>query len=116
MTFDTDPSADQSELGTYSYVVGTPHSGMPIGCTTSSPMEVGARNATAPPWEGRLIPFGNPQPGSLDYQNKNQQIQQVLRASRPYGATPIAGMLSDARDFLWKDTTDDPLNPSQNQP
>ncbi len=65
------------------------------------PDEVGARNAAAPPWEGRLIPFGNPQPGSPDYQNKNQQIQQVLRASRPYGATPIAGMLADARDFLW---------------
>ena len=113
MTFDTDPSFDQGELGTYSYVVGTSHTGKPIGCTTASPMEVGARNAAAPPWEGRLIPFGNPQPGSLDYQNKNQQIQEVLRASRPYGATPIAGMLSDARDFLWNDTSDDPVDPSK---
>ncbi|MEI9939649.1 MAG: hypothetical protein WDO69_20715 [Pseudomonadota bacterium] len=113
MTFDTDPSPDKGELGTYSYVVGASHSGKPIGCTTASPMEVGARNAAAPPWEGRLIPFGNPQPGSLDYQDKNQQIQQVLRASRPYGATPIAGMLSDARDFLWNDTSDDPVDPSQ---
>jgi type IV pilus assembly protein PilY1 len=113
MTFDTDPSPDPGELGTYSYVIGTSHSGKPIGCLTSSPMEVGARGAVAPPWEGRLVPFGNPQPGSLDYQNKNQQIQQVLRASRPYGATPIAGMLSDARDFLWKDNSDDPVNPSQ---
>ena len=113
MTFDTDPSPDKGELGTYSYVVGTSHAGKPIGCTTASPMEVGARNATAPPWEGRLIPFGNPLPGSLDYQNKNQQIQQVLRASRPFGATPIAGMLSDARDFLWNDTSNDPVDPSQ---
>jgi len=113
MTFDTDPSADKGELGNYSYVVGTAHSGKPIGCTTASPMEVGARNASAPPWEGRLIPFGNPLPGSLDYQNKNQQAQQVLRASRPYGATPIAGMLSDARDFLWNDTTYDPVNTSE---
>jgi len=114
MTFDTDPSPDQGELGTYSYVVGASHTGKPIGCTTASPMEVGARNASAPPWEGRLIPFGNPLPGSLDYQNKNQQIQQVLRASRPYGATPIAGMLADARDFLRTDTSPDPVDPSQN--
>ncbi|HET7543006.1 MAG TPA: hypothetical protein VFK05_24200 [Polyangiaceae bacterium] len=113
MTFDTDPSPDKGELGTYSYIVGTSHEGKPIGCSTPSPMEVGARNAFAPPWEGRLIPFGNPLPGSLDYQNKNQQIQQVLRAGRPYGATPIAGMLSDARDFLRLDSSADPVDPSQ---
>ena len=113
MTFDTDPDPGQGELGTYSYVVGNSHTGMPDGCTSPSKMEVGARNAAAPPWEGRLIPFGNPQPGSLDYQNKNQQIQEVLRASRPYGATPIAGMLSDARDFLWNDNTFDPVDSSQ---
>jgi len=114
MTFDTDPSPDAGELGTYSYVVGASHTGKTIGCTTASPMEVGARNAAAPPWEGRLVPFGNPQPGSLDYQNKNQQIQQVLRATRPYGATPIAGMLADARDFLRTDTSPDPVDATQN--
>ena len=112
MTFDTDPSPDLGEYGTYSYVVGTAHTGMPDGCTTAQPMEVGARSAAAPPWEGRMIPFGNPEPGSLDYQNKNLQIQQVLRASRPYGATPIAGMLSDARDFLRNDMSNDPVNTS----
>jgi len=113
MTFDTDPSPDQGELGTYSYVVGTSHTGKPDGCNTASAMEVGARNASAPPWEGRLVPFGDPSPGSLDYQNKNQQIQQVLRGSRPYGATPIAGMMSDARDFLWNDNTFDLVNTTQ---
>ena len=113
MTFDTDPSPDQGEFGTYSYVIGSPHTGLPAGCTTPSPMEVGARNASAPPWEGRLIPFGDPAPGSLDYQKKNQQIQQVLRATRPFGATPIAGMLSDARDFLRNDANADPVNTSQ---
>lgn len=115
MTFDTDPSPDTGELGTYSYVAqGTSsHVGKPTGCTTFSPMEVGARNASAPPWEGRLVPFGNPEPGSLDYKTKNAQIQQVLRASRPYGATPIAGMLSDARDFLWNDTSYDLVNTTQ---
>jgi type IV pilus assembly protein PilY1 len=113
MTFDTDPDPGQGELGTYSYVVGTSHQGKPTGCVTPSNMEVGARNASAPPWEGRLVPFGDPSPGSLDYQNKNQQIQQVLRASRPYGATPIAGMMSDARDFLWNDNSFDLVNTTQ---
>jgi len=113
MTFDTDPSPDQGELGNYSYVIGNSHTGLPAGCTTPSAMEVGARNAYAPPWEGRLIPFGDPSPGSLDYATKNQQIQQVLRASRPYGATPIAGMMSDARDFLRTDANSDPVNPSK---
>ena len=110
MTFDTDPSPDAQEPGNYSYVVGSSHVGKPTGCTSFSAMEVGSRNAYAPPWEGRLIPFGDPQPGTADYQTKNDQIQQVLRASRPYGATPIAGMLSDARDFLWNDTTPDPVD------
>jgi type IV pilus assembly protein PilY1 len=113
MTFDTDPSPDQGELGTYSYVVGTSHTGLPTGCTVASAMEVGSRNASAPPWEGRLVAFGDPSPGSLDYQNKNQQIQQVLRATRPFGATPVAGMLSDARDFLRNDNSFDLVNTSQ---
>ncbi len=113
MTFDTDPNPSAGEVGTYSYVVGAQHQGKPAGCTDFSDLEVGARNASAPPWEGRLVAFGNPDPGSLDYQNKNQQIQQVLRGSRPYGATPIAGMLSDARDFLWNDNSYDLVNTSQ---
>jgi type IV pilus assembly protein PilY1 len=113
MTFDTDPSPDQGELGTYSYVVGTSHTGLPAGCTTPSAMEVGARNASAPPWEGRLVAFGDPSPGSTDYRTKSVQIKQVLRATRPFGATPIAGMLSDARDFLWNDHTNDLVNTTQ---
>lgn len=113
MTFDTDPNQNQGELGTYSYVVGAAHQGKPTGCTTFSDMEVGARNASAPPWEGRLIPFGDPNDAANDYVNKNDQIQQVLRATRPYGATPIAGMMADARDFLWNDTSYDLVNTTQ---
>ena len=113
MTFDTDPDPSKGEFGTYSYIVGNPHTGLPAGCNTPTPMEVGARNASAPPWEGRLVAFGDPSPGSLEYQTKNQQIKQVLRASRPYGATPIAGMLSDARDFLWNDHSSDLVNTTQ---
>ncbi|HEX3776088.1 MAG TPA: hypothetical protein VHV51_16570, partial [Polyangiaceae bacterium] len=113
MTFDTDPGPGTGEVGTYSYVVGPSHVGLPAGCVTPSPMEVGARNQLAPPWEGRLVAFGDPSPGSLDYKTKAQQIKQVLRATRPYGATPIAGMLSDARDFLWNDHSDDLVNTTQ---
>ena len=31
----------------------------------------------------------------------NDQIQKVLVASRPYGATPLEGMMDDARDYYW---------------
>jgi type IV pilus assembly protein PilY1 len=81
--------------------------GSPANCPTPSAYEVGARNAAAPPWEGRMVSFG---PSAGDGAQQNQWIQQVLLSSRPYGATPIAGMMSDARDFLWHDTTPDPLN------
>ncbi|MFO0571648.1 MAG: hypothetical protein U0263_38830 [Polyangiaceae bacterium] len=70
-------------------------------------MEVGARNAAAPPWEGRLMAFGQP---NASPQSQNDRIQDVLLATRPYGATPIAGMLDDAREFLWNDNSDDPLD------
>jgi len=47
----------------------------------------------APPvWEWRLVPFlVTPDPGTLDYQNKNQQIPQVLRADPSVfaAATPM---------------------------
>ena len=34
--------------------------GRPAGCSTAAvPLEVGARNAAAPPWEGRMVPFGS---------------------------------------------------------
>ena len=35
----------------------------------------------------------------MDTQNNN--IQQTLIASRPYGATPLDGMMDDARDYYW---------------
>ncbi|MBN1609342.1 MAG: hypothetical protein JW940_22115, partial [Polyangiaceae bacterium] len=97
--------------GTWSYFPsGTPAKGKPLLC--GLPManyEVGARNAAAPPWEGRLIAFGPP-PDSSDVSRRNDWIQKTLLAMRPYGATPIAGMLQDAYDFLWTDTATDPLH------
>jgi type IV pilus assembly protein PilY1 len=77
--------------------------GRPAGCAASSPMEVGARNAAAPPWEGRMINFGSPAADVTDVRTTNDHIQQVLMSVRPFGATPINGLLSDARDFLRSD-------------
>jgi type IV pilus assembly protein PilY1 len=81
--------------------------GRPAGCATSSNMEVGARNASAPPWEGRMVPFGSPVADIADVRTTNQRIQQVLTAVRPFGATPINGLLNDARDFFRSDLDDD---------
>lgn len=75
--------------------------GHPTGCGYFSPFEVGARNEFAPPWEGRLVKFPAPDATLYDVQQVNDQIQKVLLASRPYGATPIDGMLDDARDYYW---------------
>src|SRR5690606_27928974 len=82
--------------------------GRPAGCTTPpEPFEVGARNPAAPPWEGRLIPFGDPFAPWSETVVTNQQIQNALLAMRPYGATPINGMMADARDFLLNDDSPD---------
>lgn len=76
--------------------------GLPAGCTTgATPFDVGARHWAAPPWEGRMVPFANPDGTLFDIQRTNDQIQQVLLGTRPYGATPIDGMMEDARDYLW---------------
>lgn len=76
--------------------------GRPAGCLTApTPFDVGARHWAAPPWEGRMVPFANPDGNLFDIQRTNDEIQQVLLATRPYGATPIDGMMEDARDYLW---------------
>jgi type IV pilus assembly protein PilY1 len=97
--------------GNWSYYVGAPKTGHPINCSTDMDQEVGARNASAPPWEGRLIGFGPP--NETNNNLRNQWIQEVLLSTRPYGATPIAGLLDDARQFLWYDGQNDPLNVGQ---
>jgi type IV pilus assembly protein PilY1 len=84
--------------------------GNPLGCTTGPfPMEVGARNQYAPPAEGRMVAFGPADATGTELAERNAWIQNVLLATRPYGATPIAGMLADARAFFWEDDTTDPL-------
>lgn len=74
--------------------------GHPAGCAFS-PFEVGARNEFAPPWEGRLVKFAAPDASLYDIQRVNDEIQKVLLATRPFGATPIDGMMDDARDYYW---------------
>jgi len=133
MTFDTSvdagtglsglTSADSTtgQAGTWSYFLDWRTSsdcnanascakGRPAGCAANSPMEVGARNAAAPPWEGRMVPFGSPVADVAAVRTSNQHIQQVLTAVRPFGATPINGLLSDARDFFRADGDADYVN------
>ncbi len=93
-------------LGQWSYVKssGNPDPlgfGRPFGCGVTSTFEVGARHWAAPPWEGRMIRFPDPNGSLYDLARTNEEIQKVLLGTRPYGATPIDGMMEDARDYLW---------------
>jgi type IV pilus assembly protein PilY1 len=128
MTFDTEPKsgtgvdsngaiATDPFAGQWSYYPnwnatggGTPAKGAPAGCNELQGIEVGARNAAAPPWEGRLIPFGDPYLAPSDVATRNDRLQEVLLAVRPYGATPIAAMMTDASYFLTSDASKDPLD------
>jgi type IV pilus assembly protein PilY1 len=78
--------------------------GYPPGCAPPRWFEVGARSAAAPPWEGRLVPFGDWHSDS-GVILADDQIQQQLLQLRPFGSTPLAGLLDDARVFLFKDKT-----------
>jgi type IV pilus assembly protein PilY1 len=109
----TTPDYAGGMKGTWTYYWGSQSAqGKPEGCTTLQPFDVGARNAAAPPWEGRLVAFGDPSPGVDAFKIKKAQIEKVLLMTRPYGPTPIAGMLKDASDFLNLDTSKDPLDPT----
>ncbi len=80
--------------------------GNPGGCSdVGNLIEVGARNPAAPPWEGRLITFGKTGATTDEVIAHNEQVQQALIALRPFGATPLAGMLDDARHFLLNDNS-----------
>jgi type IV pilus assembly protein PilY1 len=117
MTFDTNTnggtginSYGDGVAGTWSYFLNSQRMGRPAGCTTDMPFEVGARNAAAPPWEGRMVPFGKPDMSASELSVKNDQMRQILLATRPFGATPIAGLLDDAREFLKNDQSNSPLD------
>lgn len=96
--------------GLWSYYFDTFASGHPPNCQVQNQeFEVGARNAAAPPWEGRLLSPGPSTAGLDDTQRRNAEVQGALIAMRPFGATPLAGMLQDALDFIRKDNSTDPL-------
>jgi type IV pilus assembly protein PilY1 len=84
------------------------YSGNPVNCSNSSLLAVGARNAAAPAWEGRLVGFpggyGQSVTNSITAQEQNNaEIAEVIMATRPYGATPMAGMFVGAQNYLWSD-------------
>jgi type IV pilus assembly protein PilY1 len=127
-TFDTLPDPGTGASGTnvvpstatagmWSYFLnwnngGSPAQGMPPNCSLK-PFEVGIRNPAAPPWEGRLLGFGDPNASVSDVINANSRVEQELQALRPYGATPLAGMMKDGYDFLFSDTMIDPSTGKQ---
>ncbi len=79
-----------------------PASGEPDQCVTPQYVEVGARNAAAPPWEGPMVAFGDP---ASDYYlaQTNGQIQNEFprdaalrgiadrRPARRRGGVPLLG-------------------------
>lgn len=131
MTFDTSPqSYTGTNGGDYSLTTGMDglwsyyanwgnggvfSSGNPPGCPGKK-MEVGSRNQAAPPWEGRFVPFGPSDEPSVNTKSRTDFIQTALLSMRPYGATPLAGMLTDAKEYLRLDLSVDvnnkPISPS----
>jgi type IV pilus assembly protein PilY1 len=119
MTFDQDPNpgigitgsntvATPAFAGMWSYFPGwntggsCTYYGKPAYCSEQTLLAVGARNPATPPWEGRMMPF----PVTSDIatqETSNDNVQQVLLASRPYGATPLAGMFYGAQFYLQSD-------------
>jgi type IV pilus assembly protein PilY1 len=88
--------------GMYSYGRNVPYN-FP-GCVEYT-MNNGARGPSAP--EGGLVSVGNE---STDFRANNAQIQSRLLAIRPFGGTPIAGMLDDAKE--WLQTNPDVADPN----
>ena len=80
--------------------------GRPYNCLTDQLFEVGARNPAAPPWEGRMIGVPSNANATIDdIRQQNDRIQLAINAMRPYGATPIAGMMNDVKYYYWGDPT-----------
>lgn len=136
MTFDSATAKDTGWTGTshnaiagmngqWSYFPGwatgtgsTPAYGWPLGCAidpvslTTHEFELGARNPSAPPWEGPLVPFAATDTTTA-LRSVNDRIRYAMMALRPFGATPIGPMLADAKEYLWNDPqgpTADPNN------
>ena len=88
----------QSALGMYSYGDYKPFT-FP-GCATTYALDNGARNETTDAGTiiaGNLVSMGD---NSADHLLINANVQDSLLNARPYGPTPIAGMLDDFRFYL----------------
>lgn len=120
VTFSSDPKVANTPTtpfdGLWSYYPGWNKgpagavSGRPYNCSTPAIFEVGARNSGAPPWEGPLIGIvDDPFASTADVRSVNDKIQLAIGAMRPYGSTPIAGLMSDVMYYYWGD----PDGPSQ---
>jgi type IV pilus assembly protein PilY1 len=93
--------------GTRSWLTGTRPTdlgrGRPAACLVDADLEVGARGPGAPPWEGRMMGFGYEKATSAEVAAQNDRIEQVITAARPFGATPIGGMMSDLYDLVLRE-------------
>lgn len=76
--------------GGYSY--GEPKPFSFPGCSEPYMIDNGARNESAPANQGRLVSVGTE---ATDMRVINDAVQASLSQIRPYGATPIAGLLTD---------------------
>lgn len=88
----------QGSDGMYSY--GDPQPFSFPGCLATYMLDNGSRNAAGSgvmPIPGNLISVGT---DADDQRVINQLIQQSLLGLRPYGATPIAGMLDDFQYYV----------------
>ncbi|MCC6528555.1 MAG: hypothetical protein IT373_38265 [Polyangiaceae bacterium] len=118
LTSPTTHNATTGMRGTWSYFLDWQTSGSgaagghPPNCA-QQPLEVGARNPAAPPWEGRLISMGRSDATLAQVQTTNDHVQLALMAMRPFGATPLAGLMTDAYTFLRDDASKDPLDTTQ---
>ena len=100
----------KTEDGMYSYGDVMPY-WFP-GCATHYMMDNGARNKDT--LAGGLVSVGN---DAADFRGINGQIQSRLLATRPYGGTPIAGILEDAKYWLLNDPdVADPLHVTGGDP
>ncbi len=93
-----------------------PMLGRITGCSDDIPMAVGARNQHAPSWEGPFVEFPSSGLNPADLPSHNAKVQTAILAARPYGGTPIAGMMASAYDYLLRWGASDSANPPKLDP
>jgi len=86
---------NRDSMGDFSY--GDPKSYFFPGCDAPMMLDNGARNESAD--VGRMVSVGSDDvPGG--HRLVNTEIQMSIGGARPYGPTPIAGLLDDARFYF----------------